>query len=69
MNPHEEQLQRFIVFCLENYKTDNGLNGAVEKALDSRTLFPTPLSPQKGKTGSVDDKWKVIINMEIESDL
>ena len=39
------------------------------KALSQRTFFPVPLSPQKKKRGETDNRWRVIKNMEIESDL
>jgi len=37
--------------------------------LDERKYYPVPLSSQKEKRGETDSKWKVIKNMEIESDL
>ncbi len=39
------------------------------KVLSQRSYFPIPLSPQKEKKGNSDNRWKVIKNMEIESDL
>jgi predicted transcriptional regulator of viral defense system len=66
--PNTAAVQR-LGYVLENMGADDKLIGAIEKAFDGRTLFPVPLSPHKGKTGAVNDKWKVIINMEIESDL
>jgi predicted transcriptional regulator of viral defense system len=45
------------------------LSDSLWKALNERTCFPVPLSPQKGKKGELDSKWKIIKNMEIESDL
>jgi predicted transcriptional regulator of viral defense system len=66
--PNTAAVQR-LGYILENMGADDKLISAVEKALDGQTLFPVPLSPQKGKVGIIDDKWKVIINMEIESDL
>ncbi len=39
------------------------------KVLNLRNYFPIPLSPQKEKKGDSDNRWKVIKNMEIESDL
>jgi predicted transcriptional regulator of viral defense system len=66
--PNTAAVQR-LGYVLENIGADDKLTEAVRKALDGQTLFPVPLSPQKGKSGTVDDKWKVIINMKIESDL
>ncbi len=45
------------------------LSDALAKVLEKRTTFPLPLSPQKGKKGETDSRWKVIKNMEIETDL
>ena len=39
------------------------------KVLSQRNYFPIPLAPQKEKKGNSDNRWKVVINMEIESDL
>lgn len=39
------------------------------KILNSRTVAPVLLSVQKEKQGEIDGVWKVIKNMEIESDL
>jgi predicted transcriptional regulator of viral defense system len=45
------------------------LSNTLWKALNERTYFSVPLSPQKEKKGETDSKWKIIKNMEIESDL
>lgn len=45
------------------------LSDSLWKALNERTYFSIPLSPKKEKKGETDGKWKVIKNMEIESDL
>jgi predicted transcriptional regulator of viral defense system len=66
--PNTAAVQR-LGYVLENMGADDKLIGAASKALDGRALFPVLLSPPKGKIGAVDNKWKVIINMEIESDL
>jgi predicted transcriptional regulator of viral defense system len=39
------------------------------KNLKDRNVSPVLLSTQKSKNGLLDETWKVIINMEIESDL
>ena len=39
------------------------------KSLNDRNVSPVVLSTQKSKNGLLDETWKVIINMEIESDL
>jgi len=39
------------------------------KNLKERTFSPVLLSTKESKNGLLDETWKVIINMEIESDL
>jgi predicted transcriptional regulator of viral defense system len=55
----------YILEWLQKDKLANSL----EKVLNERTSFPVPLSPQKEKKGEIDSRWKIIKNMEIESDL
>ncbi len=45
------------------------LADALSKVLNNKTTFPVALSNQKSKTAAVDEKWKVIKNVQIESDL
>lgn len=42
---------------------------ALQKAIKGKNIFPIPLSLKKAKQGDTDEIWKVIKNMEIESDL
>jgi predicted transcriptional regulator of viral defense system len=42
---------------------------AVEKALTDRKTHPIPLSISKERKGEVSRRWKVIKNMEVESDI
>jgi predicted transcriptional regulator of viral defense system len=56
-------------YILDREISSEKLSDALWKALNGRTYFPIPLSPQKEKRGEPDSKWKVIKNMEIESDL
>jgi len=39
------------------------------KALKGKKMFSVPLSNTKIKIGELNEKWKVIKNMKIESDL
>jgi len=39
------------------------------KALNNKKIFPVALSNQKNKNADIDEKWKVIKNVQIESDL
>jgi predicted transcriptional regulator of viral defense system len=66
--PNTAALQR-LGYILETVVSAEKLSDTLWKALNERTSFPVPLSPHKGKKGEMDGKWKVIKNMEIESDL
>jgi predicted transcriptional regulator of viral defense system len=41
----------------------------LHKILTNKNIQPVLLSTKKEKRGEIDEKWKIIINMEIESDL
>lgn len=57
-------------YVLETEFLEDKLANTLWKILNQRTFFPTPLSPQKEKKGIYsDNRWQVIKNMEIESDL
>ncbi len=66
--PNTAALQR-LGYILDDVVSADKLSDVVWKALRKRTIFPVPLSPQRGKKGAMDNKWKVIKNIEIESDL
>lgn len=56
-------------YLLDNELRNEKLSDALWVVLKQKTLFPVPLSTTKSKKGSADDKWKVIRNMKIESDI
>lgn len=56
-------------FILDKVLDEEKLSEPLLKILGERKYFPVPLSPQKERRGETDVKWKVIKNMEIESDL
>jgi predicted transcriptional regulator of viral defense system len=56
-------------YILEKEVSAEKLSDSLRKVLNERVYFPVPLSPQKTKKGETDSKWKIIKNMEIESDL
>ena len=66
--PNTAAIQR-LGYILDTVISAEKLSGALWKALNKRNCFPVPLSPQKEKRGDTDSRWKVIKNMEIESDL
>jgi predicted transcriptional regulator of viral defense system len=66
--PNTAAIQR-LGYILEREVTAEKLLDSLWKALNERVCFPVPLSPQKEKKGKTDNKWEIIKNMEIESDL
>lgn len=45
------------------------LTNALYKILNKTEFVPVPLSPVKIRRGTIDGKWKIIVNMQIETDL
>ena len=66
--PNTAAIQR-LGYVLEKVVSSEKLSETIWKALEERTFFPAPLSPQKPKKGEMDNRWKIIENMLIESDL
>lgn len=67
--PNKSTLQRFG-FLLEKIQSNEGIPKQILKYLESTNIFPVLLSPKTGqKPGAVDNKWKVDINIKLESDL
>ncbi len=67
--PHKSTLQRFG-FLLEDLKADNNLSEHLFKHLKITKFFPVLLSPDSSrKAGAVTNRWKVDVNVELESDL
>ena len=67
--PHKSTLQRFGSL-LEEIQADEKLTGQIMNHLKSSRFFPVLLSPKSGqKPGAVANRWKVDINIKLESDL
>jgi len=67
--PHKSTLQR-AGFLLEELNGKNALSDIIHEKLQQQPYFPVLLSPKKTqKPGSVDNKWKVDVNLQLESDL
>jgi predicted transcriptional regulator of viral defense system len=66
--PNTTAIQR-LGYILDKVVSAEKLADKLCKVLNERTCFPVALSPQKKKTGEMDTRWRVIKNMEIESDL
>jgi predicted transcriptional regulator of viral defense system len=60
-----QRLGYILDTVVKNEKLANSLNNILSKT----SFSPVPLSPKKGRKGQIDNKWKIIINMQIESDL
>lgn len=66
--PHRSTIQR-LAFILDEQQADIDLS-VISNYLKSAQYFPVLLSPKKNqKAGSVDNRWKVDVNIKLESDL
>jgi predicted transcriptional regulator of viral defense system len=67
--PNKSTLQRFG-FLLEELGLEEKFQEIIYSELKARNFFPVLLSPKsKEKPGAVDNKWKVDVNVKLESDL
>ena len=66
--PQTTAIQR-LGYLLDKELQNEKLSDALLKVLKEKKMFPASLSNSKDKVGESDDKWKVIRNMEIESDI
>lgn len=66
--PNTAAIQR-LGYLLENVILEEKLADALYKVIKNRNFFTVPLSPKKEKTGESDNKWKIIKNMKVESDI
>ena len=65
--PHRSTIQR-LAFILDEHKAGIDLT-AIANYLKSAEYFPVLLSPKKNqKAGSVHNRWKVDVNIKLESD-
>jgi predicted transcriptional regulator of viral defense system len=65
---NKANIQR-LGYILDRVVNEQKLADSLSKILYKTSFSPTLLSPQKEKKGQIDNKWKIIINMQIESDL
>ena len=65
---NKANIQR-LGFILENIVGEDKLSNALFKIITKEHFTKVALSPLKKKTGELNDKWKIIINEEIEPDL
>jgi predicted transcriptional regulator of viral defense system len=56
-------------YLLDREIGNEKLANALCKVLNGKTIFPVALSNKKNKKSAIDEKWKLIKNVQIESDL
>jgi predicted transcriptional regulator of viral defense system len=67
--PHKSTLQR-AGFLMDELMGQNALTDIIHEKIKQQPYFPVLLSPkQTQKPGAVDNKWKVDVNIKLESDL
>jgi predicted transcriptional regulator of viral defense system len=67
--PHKSTLQRFG-FLLENRGLDEEFQELLFINLTTTNFFPVLLSPRSNeKPGAVNNRWKIAVNIKLESDL
>lgn len=67
--PHKSSLQR-LGFIFEELEVEKGIINPILEYLISGKFFPILLSPRDDeKAGSVNNQWKVDVNVKMESDL
>ncbi len=66
--PNTPVIQRFG-YIMDKVLDEKKISDVLLKNLKDRNVSPVLLSTQKSKNGQLDETWKIIINMEIESDL
>jgi predicted transcriptional regulator of viral defense system len=66
---HKSSLQR-TGFLLEELIGSNNLSDLIFEKLNQKPFYPILLSPKKSeKPGSVNNRWKIDVNLKLESDL
>jgi len=66
---HKSTLQRFG-FILEELQANNKLTKLISEHLKSFKYYPVLLTPKSGqKPGSIDNNWKVDVNIKLGSDI
>lgn len=67
--PHKSVLQR-LGFILEEVEGETDKTACLYEHLNNLKFYPTLLSPKsKEKPGAVSNRWKVDVNIKLESDL
>lgn len=65
----KSSLQRMGYF-MEMFGASEGLLSLIQRKLEATEFYPVLLSPKgKSRAGSVDNRWKVDVNLKLENDL
>ncbi len=66
--PQVAAIQR-LGYILDKELQNEKLSDVLFKTLQDKKLFPVSLSNDRDKNGEMDEKWKIIKNIQVESDL
>ena len=66
--PQTSAIQR-LGYMLDRELKNKKLGATLLKVLNERRPLVVPLSLNKNKEGKIDDKWKILKNIEVESDI
>ena len=66
--PQTAAIQR-LGYLLDRELKKEQLSASLSKALHGRECYLTPLVANRPKKGVTDNKWKIIVNSEVEGDL
>ena len=65
---NKANIQR-LGFILENIVGEEKLSNALYRIISKTNFTKVAISPLKKKTGEVNEKWKIIINEQVETDI
>lgn len=68
LNNNTANIQR-LGYILENFTENKKLVDVLYQILEKQKVSPIGLSPLKGRKGTIDKKWQLIINTKIDPDL
>jgi predicted transcriptional regulator of viral defense system len=66
--PQVAAIQR-LGYILDKELQNEKLSEVLKKVLQGKRIFPVPLSNDRDKSGDIDDTWRIIKNIKVESDI
>ncbi|MEI9912618.1 MAG: hypothetical protein WDO71_25060 [Bacteroidota bacterium] len=66
--PQVAAIQR-LGYILDKELQNEKLSDVLSKTLQDKKTFPVSLSNDRDKNGEMDEKWKIIKNIQVESDI